>query len=134
MENQCPCGSHLNYKNCCQKYHDGLEFPENGLLLMRSRYCAYALQKADYIMRTTHPENPSFQKNREQWKQEILHFSRFTEFMGLEIVNFTDGAQESFVTFIAFLKQNGHPVQLKEKSQFVKIGKQWLYREAVFIN
>ncbi len=45
----CPCGSGLKYKKCCQKYHKGA-LPSTALLLMKSRYSAYALGLADYIM------------------------------------------------------------------------------------
>lgn len=123
----CPCGSDKSYFECCGRYHKGLA-AENALLLMRSRYTAYALGLADYIMDTTHPQSPHFQANRNQWKKEILSFSHETSFEKLEIVDFTDGKSEAYVTFIAFLNQGGKKVQLHERSHFEKGSGRWYYR------
>ena len=122
----CPCCSSQPYKDCCLKYHQG-SFAENALKLMRSRYSAYALNLVDYIMKTTHPKNPSFELNSKNWEKKILQFSQNTTFEKLEIVDFTDGEQEAFVTFTAHLKQGNRDATFTEKSRFEKIGKQWLY-------
>ncbi len=98
---------------------------------MRSRYCAYAIHLVDYIIRTTHPENDSFQIDKEVWSKLILNFSENTVFEKLEIKEFIDGPKEAYVTFIAHLKQNLKPVQLREKSYFIKVDSQWLYRQPI---
>ena len=67
----CPCHSGKKYQECCQPYHTG-KLPENALALMRSRYSAYALHLADYIMQTTHPHNRAYLSDKERWKKEIL--------------------------------------------------------------
>ncbi len=133
MHEFCPCCSKEIYQECCQPMHDGA-FPENALALMRSRYSAYALSLPEYIMRTTHPDHGDRLLNKEEWKMKILDFSRTTQFHRLDIVNFQDGADEAFVTFIAHLSQEKQPMQLHEKSRFLKIGSQWLYRDAVFFD
>lgn len=125
----CPCGSGKKYSECCKGLHEG-SYPENALALMRSRYTAYAYHLADYIIRTTHPENPNYKKNHRQWVQEILHFSKNTQFERLEILEFVDGADKAYVTFNAHLNQHGLKQQLIEKSYFEKVGDQWLYRDA----
>lgn len=127
---QCPCSSGNTYQDCCQRLHQGA-LPKNALELMRSRYCAYANHFVDYIIRTTHPENDSFQIDKETWAKLILNFSENTEFVKLEIIEFIDGPKEAYVTFIAHLKQNLKPVQLREKSYFIKVDSQWLYRQPV---
>ena len=48
---KCPCGSGKKYKECCYKYHKGAN-PPNALLLMKSRYSAYAAGDAKYIIKT----------------------------------------------------------------------------------
>ncbi|MDD2950112.1 MAG: YchJ family metal-binding protein, partial [Sulfuricurvum sp.] len=53
----CPCHSGEKYKKCCQPYHKGI-LPSNAQKLMRSRYSAFALELSNYIMATTHPNNP----------------------------------------------------------------------------
>lgn len=51
----CPCQSGQPYQACCQPYHQQQQFPANAMLLMRSRYAAYALKNIDYIVQTTVP-------------------------------------------------------------------------------
>lgn len=115
---KCVCCSGKEYADCCKPYHEGA-LPETALALMRSRYSAYALGKADYIIHTTHPESPYFEKNREKWEKAILHFCHSTQFLKLEIV----GYGEDWVHFIAHLSSGA----LNEKSQFQKVGGKWLY-------
>ncbi len=118
----CPCCSGKNYEVCCKPYHDGA-FPPTALALMRSRYSAYALGKSQYILQTTHPKSVYFEKDRKKWEQAIIQFSQATEFEKLEI----EGSGENWVSFIAYLRQAGKPVLLKEKSHFEKIDGKWLY-------
>jgi SEC-C motif-containing protein len=128
----CPCNSGKNYDHCCQPLHEG-SFPESALSLMRSRYSAYALHQPEYIIHTTHPDNPHYKKNHSQWVQEILHFCQNTQFQKLEILEVIEGVDESYVTFNAHLLQNHQKINLIEKSHFVKEGKQWLYKDAVYL-
>ena len=124
--NACPCHSGLPYEECCRPYHMGKK-AENGLKLMRSRYAAYALNLAEYIMATTHENNPSYTKDRKSWKKGISEFSKNTLFQGLKILEFIDGEGEAFVTFTASLKQGDHDVSFTEKSRFLKIDGRWFY-------
>lgn len=123
---KCPCCSGKSYAECCQPYHES-KAPETALLLMRSRYSAYALALAPYIIATTHPDHPDFKKNRAEWTKEILEFSKTTQFKKLEIVE----SEEKFVTFRAYLEQGGEPFTLTEKSRFEKINNKWLYIDGV---
>ncbi len=93
------------------------------LALMRSRYSAYALGLAEYIIRTTHPKNLEYDNHLKRWKEEILRFSQETQFVKLEI----EGFGEDWVAFVATLAQEGRPVVLKEKSRFAKLHDKWLY-------
>ena len=98
------------------------------MLLMRSRYCAYALGMAEYIIRTTHPDNPDFTDNVSGWKEGILEFCRSTPFNGLKIVEFIDGESEAYVSFEASLGA----YTMKEKSRFLKAEGKWLYESGEF--
>ena len=118
----CPCGSQKKYKKCCAVYHKGALAP-NALILMKSRYSAYATGNADYIIKTTHPENPDFTTERTSWKKDIDIFSKHTEFGGLKIIEFIDGEEEAYVTFEASLSSG----LLTEKSRFLKSDERWLY-------
>ena len=96
---------------------------------MRSRYSAYALGKADYIIKTTHPENPEAKKDPEARLKEITQYCAMTTFEGLRILNhqFDAESDEGIVEFIAQLVQSGKPINQHEKSLFKKHNGVWLY-------
>jgi SEC-C motif-containing protein len=124
----CPCGSGKNYDDCCKRYHDGA-FAENALILMRSRYSGYALSKVDYILDTAHPLQKDTLENPVLRKKEVLWFCQNTLFKKLEILEFIDGKEEAFVTFIASLEQSHQDVSFTEKSRFDKCNGRWFYRD-----
>ena len=122
----CPCCSGLEYASCCKPYHIGGQAP-TPVALMRSRYSAYVLGLDAYIIRTTHPKNPLYEKNLKKWAEEIRRFSQESQFIKLEIESFG----EDWVAFVAHLSQNGYPVFLKEKSRFAKLDGKWLYLSGI---
>lgn len=95
---------------------------------MRSRYAAYALKLADYIMDTTDPQSPHYEKNRSKWKENILDFGTM-QFTGLDILE----EKEDIVTFKAHLKQGNQDLSFTEKSLFTKKDGSWLYLKALKI-
>ena len=129
----CPCGSQHPYRECCEPYHDGI-VAENALILMRSRYSAYAMHRADYIMDTTHPLNPSFDPDRTKWKNEILSFCKTTHFDRLEILSYYHHDESAEVTFIAHLTQNHKDASFTEQSRFEQLNGCWLYRNGKILN
>lgn len=132
MSKLCPCHSGKEYSNCCKPYHEGKTNPQNASQLMRSRYSAYALQLADYIIKTTHPKNISYQKDFKKWSESILHFCKITTFKDLKVEDFKETSEtEAYVTFTAYLMQAGHDASFREKSRFEKVDGLWLYLEKV---
>jgi len=119
----CPCTSRQTYVACCKGFHNG-KTPLTALELMRSRYSAYALKKADYIIQTTHPESPYFERDLKKWKAAILEFCKSSKFEKLEIIDFG----EDWVHFKAYL---GHTI-LDENSKFVKLHEKWMYLSGIF--
>ena len=130
----CPCGSLIKYKKCCKPFHEDIKTPINALELMKSRYCAYAIEKSEYIISTTHQKNRDFNTDTKVWNNDILDFSRNTKFEKLEILDFIDGQTESFVTFKANITQNKQDVSFIEKSRFIKENGKWQYIDGEFIN
>ncbi len=124
---KCPCASKALYHKCCKQYHDGTP-AENALKLMRSRFCAYALVLADYIIDTTHKDHPEFSKDQNKWKQSIESFSNSTKFDHLTINDFVDGEETATVTLTAHLRNSGVDSTFREKSSFVKENDRWLYK------
>lgn len=95
--------------------------------LMRSRYSAYAFNLPHYIIKTTHPHSPHYQKNLSNWSLDIEHFCKVTKFVRLDVQEFIDGVDRAYVIFVAHLMQNGHSFELKERSLFEKVDGAWLY-------
>lgn len=126
MKKLCPCCSGNPYEKCCEIYHLGKE-PPNAQALMRSRYSAYAMKLADYIIKTTHPNNPRFMPNLERFKEEILKFCEETEFRKLEVLHFEEKGDRAVVVFTAYLTQNGKDATFTERSNFLKHQGGWRY-------
>ena len=118
----CPCGSKIKYKKCCAIYHKGA-IPKTALLLMMSRYSAYATNNSAYIVKTTHYDNVDYTTDIKAWKESIQVFSKTTKFLALEILEFIDGEEEAFVSFRAKLSTG----DMVEKSHFLKVDGFWLY-------
>jgi len=130
MENirrQCPCSSGKDYEVCCKKYHQGA-VPENALVLMRSRYSAYAFNLPEYIIATTHPASPQYSDNMFIWKRSISRFALNTVFHKLEVLDFKESAHMAQVVFTAFISQGGQEATFTERSYFDKVHERWLYR------
>jgi len=122
VNNPCPCGSGYKYKKCCQIYHKGAN-PKTSLDLMKSRYSAYVVGDFKYIIKTTHKDNPSYEKDLEKWESQIKDFCKDTEFKKLTIISYTDVSVE----FIAEFKNS----KLHEISQFEKVSESWLYKDGL---
>ena len=130
----CPCGSLKKYKKCCKPFHDKITFPKTALELMKSRFSAFAVLIADYIIFTTHENNSDYISDLKSWNQDIMNFSKQTRFERLEIVDFIEGEVESFVTFKATLFQDNTEKSFIEKSRFLKVEDKWLYIDGQFID
>jgi SEC-C motif domain protein len=124
---KCPCHSEKTYVTCCEIYHKGKN-PPSALMLMRSRYSAYALGIVDYIIATTHPSHPDNALPLQKRKKEIATFCRHTRFQGLEISDFQEKGNHATVKFKAILFQNGSEKSFIEESLFERVGDKWLYK------
>lgn len=100
---------------------------------MRSRYAAYALGLAEYIIDTTDPDGPAWEgggddASRARWLASIQRFSRTMTFRALRIVATTmEGPAAGTVHFRAELSQDGRPGAMEELSRFVHRGGNWRY-------
>ena len=90
---------------------------------MRSRYSGYALDLADYITKTTHPDGPRYNADLASWKRDIEQFSRSTRFERLQIL----GAQGDMVTFRATLFTGQRDDSYTEVSVFRQHNGAWKY-------
>ena len=127
----CPCGSKKKYKKCCKIFHDG-QNPKNALELMKSRYSAYVVGNSNYIMQSTHVNNVDCNSDKNSWERSINQFITDTVFNSLEIIDFTDGLSEAYVTFKANIEINEKDSSFCEKSKFVKQNDKWYYLSGEF--
>lgn len=126
VNDPCPCQSGKKYKRCCRPAHEG-QAPATAEATMRSRYCAYALGRVEYLLTTTHPGGPHWEADTEAWRAEIRRFCEATTFQGLEVEAVEAGEETSRVLFRATLAGGGRTVILRENSLFLRQGGRWLY-------
>ncbi len=119
-DSTCPCDSQQSYASCCQPYHQGLAAPYP-LALMRSRYSAFALGLADYLLLSWHPST----------RPESLELEADVQWQGLEIHGHGVLQQRGWVEFSAHFAQQGQAGCLREKSQFRKQAGRWYYHSGL---
>lgn len=119
MNAGCYCNSGKPFSGCCEPYILGKEKAPTAEALMRSRYSAYCVQNADYLLATTHLSTRKYHN-----RKDILAFAAENHWIKLEIVN----AVESSVEFKAYyLDSSLQPHTHHEKSTFKKEREQWYY-------
>ncbi|MEE2925454.1 MAG: YchJ family metal-binding protein [bacterium] len=123
----CPCKSGKKYGDCCHLAHSGKRPAVTAEALMRSRFSAYVLRIADYIIKTTHPKF-----REEDFKENIQKWMNQTRWTHLEILDLSKGLvhQEiGEVEFVAEFFLEGQSQILHERSNFVKYKGRWVYTE-----
>jgi len=107
----CPCGSNKPFSSCCQPViaNDSATTAEQ---LMRSRYSAFVLGNAEYLLKTWHPDTcpHDFQLGQSRW-------------LGLKILH----TGTDTITFTAAFHAGNKGMILKETSRFVCMDKRWRY-------
>lgn len=124
----CPCHSGKKGKGCCAPYLSGTPAP-TAETLMRSRFTAYAIGDAGYIIATTHPASPHAEPERATWAEGIREFSAQVKFLGLEVELTETSGDTAVVQFLAKLDRAGVDASFRERSLFQRVGGRWLYRE-----
>lgn len=122
---RCPCGTGLRYGECCAPLHRGERPAPTAEMLMRSRFSAYVVRNADYLLNTWDP------MTRPQSLD--LDHPGAPEFYLLEILRTERGGPfdvEGIVEFAAHYRGAARGVQ-HETSRFYKKGKNWFYQEAI---
>ena len=115
----CPCGLGEDYESCCGRLHAGAPAP-TAESLMRSRYSAFALGDAGYLVRTWHPSS----------RPRTLSLDPALRWTRLAILQTRDGGlfdTTGTVQFRAIYVQRGQRGVLAETSRFVRQGRHWTY-------
>lgn len=123
MRHACPCFSGKPYAECCQPLHQG-QAAATAEQLMRSRYSAYVLRLADYLVRTWHAST----------RPASLSVADLNgiKWLKLAVVAATETGDHAEVTFIATYQSGKQKkAQLHEHSAFTRVDGQWLYQGEV---
>lgn len=83
----CSCRSGKYFKSCCQPFVEGGEIPTSPEEVLRARFTAYAQEKVDFIIRTTHETHPEFTLDVDGWRRELTMFIRSVEFEAFKIID-----------------------------------------------
>ncbi|WP_285116111.1 YchJ family metal-binding protein [Leifsonia sp. fls2-241-R2A-40a] len=122
MTTRCPCLSGETYDACCGPLHRGEPAP-TAERLMRSRFSAFALGDADYLLRSWHPST----RPTELTLDPDLRWYR------LDIQRTERGGpfdRDGVVEFVAYYKGSDRGA-LHEVSRFVREERDWFYVEAL---
>ena len=116
----CPCGNLHAYAQCCGRWHAGpshLRAPD-ALTLMRSRYSAFVLGYADYLLDTWHPST----------RPADIGFEPGLRWLGLQIRQHqVIDDDRATVEFVARSKLGGRAHRLHEISRFLREDRHWFY-------
>ncbi|WP_396898211.1 YchJ family protein [Mycolicibacterium sp.] len=117
----CPCGSGDPYESCCGPLHSGERTAPTALALMRSRFSAFALGDAGYLMTSWHPST----------RPRHLDLDTTIVWRRLQIVDTEAGGVDDatgIVEFRAAYVQDGVRGVLHERSRFTRSNRgAWLY-------
>jgi len=152
QDRPCPCGglspsstassSSIPYKDCCQPLHDtalGTKYVESPSCLspldvLRSRYTAFVMRNAGYIISTTHPECRDYREDKVSWAKSFDKEGLFDsfEFIKLEVLGDDDDEKddesnsnenEAYISFQVTLQKKDKVDErtiVKERSRFLK--------------
>jgi SEC-C motif-containing protein len=127
----CPCGKTiaaskgkslvLAYTQCCGRWLEGTALAPDAESLMRSRYCAFVLEREDYLRSSWLSSN----------RPASIEFEPDVKWLGLEVRQHVQSDEtHATVEFVARSKSTGAPaVRLHERSRFVREAGQWLYTD-----
>lgn len=116
----CPCGSGRRYADCCSRLHLSVKNEITAEALMRSRYSAYVLKLADYLLASWHPSTRPGSLD--------LAEDDGTKWLGLEIKRSQQQDENhATVEFVARYRIDGRGHRLHEISRFVREDGCWFY-------
>lgn len=120
----CYCGSNIIFQDCCYPFIKGIAKPNTVEALMRSRYTAFAIHDADYLVTTSAKSH-----RNPQDKESILDWATTNTWQKLVVINATVYKVE-FKAY--YLDSNLQPQVHHELSSFVFENGSWFYLDGSF--
>jgi SEC-C motif-containing protein len=118
----------MTYAACCEPFHGGSAAAATALQLMRSRYSAFAVGDADYLLASWSPVT----------RPASLDLDASIEWRRLQIRGVTGGGEDDDAGTVEFVAHCWDSVRREhrrqhENSRFVREGGRWFYVEPVFL-
>ena len=117
---RCPCRKKselATYAECCEPFHLDRQGPATAEALMRSRYAAFVVHNAAYLLATWHPST----------RPAATDFTPDQEWQLLRIIAAETSGEHATVEFKARSRIAGRSDVLHETSRFIRERDQWLY-------
>ncbi|NYD65908.1 YchJ family protein [Agromyces atrinae] len=117
---RCPCLSGLTWGECCGPLHRGERVAPTAVQLMRSRFSAFAVSDADYLVRTWHPST----------RPETIDLDADIRWYRLDIERTEAGGPletAGVVAFTAYYRGPDARGSQHETSRFVREDGAWFY-------
>lgn len=117
---RCPCLSGAEFGECCSPFLDGAADAPTAVQLMRSRYSAFVVGDAEYLLATWHPSS----------RPSALELDPAMRWYRLDIVRRARGGpldRDGIVEFRAYYRHDGQRGEQHEVSSFVREGGRWSY-------
>jgi SEC-C motif-containing protein len=112
----------MTYTACCAPLHSGAATAPTAVTLMRSRYSAFAVGDAAYLLATWHPTT----------RPPSVDFDSGVEWRRLQIRGVSGGTEDDEAGTVEFVAHYWDSVRSEygrqhEDSRFARQGRQWLY-------
>ncbi len=120
VRTRCPCQSGLTYAECCGPLHAGTRPAGTAEQLMRSRYSAFAVGDAGYLLRSWHPST----------RPAVVDLDPGTTWRRLDVLATDRGGpfdRAGTVEFRAVYRDADGAGSLHETSRFVREPDGWQY-------
>ncbi|MEW8625655.1 MAG: YchJ family protein [Candidatus Thiodiazotropha sp.] len=122
---ECYCGSGVEFDACCGPILDGNAQAETAEALMRARYCAFVVNKPEFLHQSLHPDH-----RHDHDVNATRRWAENSEWLRLEVVDSSAGGvddEEGSVEFIATYKEQGMVRPHHEISRFSKQDGSWYF-------
>lgn len=119
-DHRCPCLSGEVFGACCQRFLSGSVQAPTAVQLMRSRYTAFVVGDAEYLLATWHPST----------RPATLEIDGSQRWYRLDIVRVDRGGPldtRGVVEFVARYRAHGERGELHETSRFAREERRWYY-------
>ena len=129
----CPCWSGRTYDACCAPFHRGEREAPDPVSLMRSRYAAFALGEAEYLVRTLAEGNPDQALPRADLLRSLRGARSRLRYPSLAILDERRTGRTAEVLFAAGIVEGGQDRSFVELSDFERDGEAWRYLSGILV-